>query len=91
MQRLFLHCLLWISAASCLEAQNNSSQADGTRIVFTSISGQVRNAVFYAPNPMVPPAALQQHPSGRAVYKIDLDNGILHVLCEICEAQLPRK
>jgi TonB family protein len=76
MQRLFLQCLLWTLAASFLEAQNNSSQNDATRLVFTSISGPVRNAVFYAPNPVIPPAALQQHLSGRGIYKIDLDNGI---------------
>src|SRR2546429_836309 len=50
MRRLFFQCLFWILATSCLEAQNNPSQTDGTRIVFTSISGPVRNAVFYAPN-----------------------------------------
>ena len=33
----------------------------------------MRNAVVYAPNPVIPRAALQQH---CGVYKIDLDNGI---------------
>ncbi|PYL93899.1 MAG: hypothetical protein DME28_07400 [Verrucomicrobia bacterium] len=72
-QRLFLPSSVLFLAASFLPAQNNSSQTDASRIVFTSISGPVRNAVVYAPNPVIPRAALQQH---RGVYKIDLDNGI---------------
>jgi len=75
-QRLFLAYSLLFLAASFLPAQNNSSQTDASRIVFISISGPVRNAVVYAPNPVIPPAAHQQHLSGRGVYKIDLDNGI---------------
>jgi len=72
-QRLFLPSSVLFLAASFLPAQNNSSLTDASRIVFTSISGPVRNAVVYAPNPVIPRAALQQH---RGVYKIDLDNGI---------------
>jgi len=72
-QRLFLPSSVLFLAASFLPAQNNSSQTDASRIVFTSISGPVRNAVVYAPNPVIPRAALQQH---CGVYKIDLDNGI---------------
>jgi len=44
-------------------------------MVFSSLSGPIRNAVVYAPNPVYPLAALQQHLSGRGVYKMDLDSG----------------
>ncbi len=44
-------------------------------MVFSSLSGPIRNAVVYAPNPVYPTAALQQRLSGRGVYKMDLDSG----------------
>ena len=44
-------------------------------MVFSSLSGPIRNAVVYAPNPIYPPAALQQQLSGRGVFKMDLDSG----------------
>ena len=76
MRRLFFQCLLWLLIAAFSQAQGSSSQTDATGIMFTSISGPVRNAVVYAPNPVIPPAAIQQHLGGHGVYKIDLDNGI---------------
>ena len=75
-QALFVQALLCILSVSALEAQNSSSQTDFTGVVFSTISGPVRNALVYAPNPVVRSAALQPHLSARGVYKIDLDNGI---------------
>jgi TonB family protein len=76
MQRVFPQFPLSFLAASFLQAQNSSFETDASRIVFTTISGPVRNAVVYAPNPVISPIALQQNLSGHGVYKIDLDNGI---------------
>ncbi len=56
-------------------AQNASAQANVSRIVISTISGPIRNAVVYAPNPVYPPVALQEHLGGRGVYKMDLDSG----------------
>lgn len=63
-------------SVSALQAQNNSSPTDFSGIIFTTISGPVRNALLYAPSPVVRSAGLQPHLSARGVYKIDLDNGI---------------
>jgi TonB family protein len=76
MQKLFLQFQLIVLATTFLRAQNNSPQTDGTHIVFSTISGEVRNAVLYAPNPVIRGAALPPHVSARGVYKVDLDNGI---------------
>jgi TonB family protein len=75
MQKLLPQFPLMFLAASFLQAQDSSSQFDASRFVITTISGPAHNAVLYAPKPVFPPAAIQQHLSGRGVYKMDLDNG----------------
>jgi len=45
-------------------------------MVFTTISGPVRNAVVYAPNPVIRSNSLPEHLVARGVFKLDLDNGI---------------
>jgi TonB family protein len=77
MQRLLLQFLLLFLAASFLQAQSSSSQPDAARIVVNTISGPVHNAVLYAPNPVFPPAALQQHLGGRGIYAMDIVNGLV--------------
>jgi len=57
-------------------ATNNASTNDSRQLVFTSLSGPVRDLVVYGPQPAYPPAALEQHIGGRGIYKLDLDNGI---------------
>ncbi len=76
MHRLLLQLLLSVLAAALLQAQTNPSQNDGRQIVFTTISGPVRNAVVYAPNPVIRSDSFPQNLSARGVFKMDLDNGI---------------
>ena len=68
--------LLLFATASLLQAQNRSSQYDQAQIIINTLSGPIRDAVVYAPRPIWPAVALQQHLSGRGVYAIDLDTGI---------------
>lgn len=75
MKKLFLQIPLIWAAATLAQAEETSSQFDASRLVFTSMSGPVRNAVIHAPKPVYPRAALEQHQSGRGVYKMDLDSG----------------
>ena len=77
MQKLSLTLVLLLFAtASLLQAQNRSSQYDQAQIIINTLSGPIRNAVVYAPRPIWPAVALQQHLSGRGVYAIGLDTGI---------------
>ena len=76
MQSFVLQFLFSVVTASLLQAQNDSAQTDATRMVFTSISGPVRNALVYAPTPVIRTESLPRHLSARGVFKIDLDNGI---------------
>jgi TonB family protein len=79
MQKLSLTLVLLLFAtASLLQAQNRSSQYDQGQIIINTLSGPIRNAVVYAPRPIWPAVALQQHLSGRGVYAIDLDTGIAY-------------
>jgi TonB family protein len=75
MQKLLPHIASMFLLAGLAQGQNTSSQFDTSRFVFTSIHGIAHNVVLYAPKPVFPPAALQQHLSGRGIYKLDLDNG----------------
>jgi TonB family protein len=75
-QKLPLRFPFSVLAVALLQAQNNPSQNDGRQIVFTTISGPVRNAVVYAPNPVVRSNSLPQNLRARGVFKMDLDNGI---------------
>ncbi|MBV9617734.1 MAG: TonB family protein [Verrucomicrobia bacterium] len=61
---------------SFLRAQNNSAKADFTRIVFSSISGPVRDALIYSPTPVIRNASIPRNLRVRGVFKFDLDNGI---------------
>jgi TonB family protein len=74
-QKSLLQSLLLFLTVTLSSAQDVSPQANASRMVFSSLSGPIRNAVVYAPNPVYPPAALQQRLSGRGVYKMDLDSG----------------
>ena len=76
MQKLFPQIASILFTAVFAQAQATSSEFDTSQWVFTSISGPVRSLVVYAPKPVYPSAALQQHIGGRGVYKLDLDNGI---------------
>ena len=76
MQKFSVTVVMMFLALPLLRAQPASSQFDTAGIVFTTISGPLHNAVIYAPKPAYPPAALQQHLTGRGTYKMDLDNGM---------------
>jgi TonB family protein len=73
---LFPQISLIFLATALAQAQPSSSEVDKSQLVFTSISGPVRDLVVYGPKPVYPAAALEQHVGGRGVYKLDLDNGI---------------
>jgi len=75
MPKFFVTVAMMFLALPLSRAQPAASQFDTAGIVFTTISGPVHNAVVYAPKPPYPTAALQQHFTGRGIYKMDLDNG----------------
>lgn len=75
MQKTLLQASVLLLTATSSFAQDASFQANASRIVINTISGPIRNATVYVPNPVYPHAALQQHLSGRGLYKMDLDSG----------------
>ena len=75
-QTLLVKAVLCILCLSGVEAQNSSSRTDFSGVVFTTISGPVRNALVYAPSPVIRSTTLPRNLSARGDYKMDLDNGI---------------
>jgi TonB family protein len=75
MQKLLLQFSLTFLTAAFFQAQNSSAQTDARQMVFSTISGPVRNALVYAPAPVIRSDSLPQHLSTRGVFKMDLDNG----------------
>ena len=73
---LLVAAVLCILCLSSVEAQNSSSRTDFSGVVFTTISGPVRNALVYAPSPVIRSTTLPQNLSARGDYKMDLDNGV---------------
>ncbi len=77
MRGFSLQIVLLVMAAIGAEAQNNLSANHFTEIVFSTISGPVRNALIYAPTPVVRCTSIPaQTKHLRGVYKLDLDNGL---------------
>lgn len=77
MPRFSLQTLLLIITASLANGQSDSSANHFTQIVFSTISGPVRNALIYAPTPTIQCDSVPQQTTRlRGIYKMDLDDGV---------------
>ena len=74
--RVVVHKVVLPFVFSILTVRLVAGQSDFTQMTFTSISGPVRNAILYAPTPLIRSNSLPQHLVARGTFKVDLDNGI---------------
>ena len=59
-----------------MPAQAKPPETDATQLVFSTISGPVRNALIYAPTPWIRLESMPHDFRARGVFKMDLDNGM---------------
>ncbi len=57
--------------------QAQQALPDASQIILNTREGPLYHMVTYAPAPVLPPAAIEQHLSGRGVYVVDIVNGIV--------------
>jgi hypothetical protein len=69
-----------LATAALMQAQAKPPETDATQIVFSTISGPIRNALIYAPTPWIRLDSMPHDFRARGVFKMDLDNGMPYAL-----------